>query len=207
MNRSWRFNNGHITLTFLAAMLLIALPLYSAAGQSGTSKSPASSSSANMLPDGPGKNLVLKDCQSCHSLQNVTSHRGNADDWAQVISQMIGRGANISDDDADTLVDYLSAHFGATSPRPAESSSPGAQKSAPNSAAQSRTSPEKSSTVNVNEASADNLQADLGLPKDQAEAIVQYRQKNGDFKNLQQLLAVPRVNAEKLKDEQNKITF
>lgn len=61
--------------------------------------------------------------------------------------------------------------------------------------------------MNVNEATVDNRQADLGLLKGQAEAIVQYRRNNGDFKNLQQLLAIPRVDAGKLKGEENKITF
>jgi len=30
---------------------------------------------------------------------------------------MIGRGANISDDDADTIVNYLAEHFGPFSPK------------------------------------------------------------------------------------------
>ncbi len=210
LNRSKQRNSGSITLSFLVTALLAALPLYSAASQSDTSKTPASSSPASLLPDGPGKDLVLKDCQSCHSIQNVISRHGTADDWAQVVSQMIGRGANISDDDADSIVDYLAAHFGPTSTKPgqpstsAENSKPASPAAAPAAPAQSGDS---SASVDVNKASADQLQLGLDLTQDQADAVVHYREQNGDFKNLQELLSVPGIDAAKLKDEQKKIAF
>ena len=175
-------------------MLLTALPLYSAASQSDTSQPSAPGSPVNMLPDGPGKDLVLKDCQSCHSIQNVVSRHGTADDWAQVVSQMIGRGANISDDDADTIVDYLAAHFGPSSPQAGQSASSADNSQPASPAASPAASANKNggsvTPVDVNKATADLLQSGLGMTQDQAETIVQYRKQNGDFKTLQQLLSV-----------------
>jgi len=96
----------------IAAAVLVALPLLCAAGQADKQKTDPSRSATDSLPDGPGKELVLKKCVSCHAIQIVTAKHASADDWAQTVSKMVGRGAVVSDDDADVIVDYLSAHFG-----------------------------------------------------------------------------------------------
>jgi len=112
LNTTMKINISRLKIRVLAASVLIALPLYLAAGQTDDTKAGSAKAAADSLPDGPGKEVVLKKCISCHSVQIVTNHHADADDWAQVVSKMIGRGAVISDDDADTIVDYLSAHFG-----------------------------------------------------------------------------------------------
>ena len=149
MNLQNQLNIGTTRFKVVAAAVLVALPLFYAAGQTEGAKpaegaadrgakptenaKPGSANSfANQLPDGPGKEVVLKKCVSCHTLQNVVARRGDADDWALEVSKMVGRGAVISDDDADTIVDYLAAHFGPNSPKPGPSS-PSADASQPDS--------------------------------------------------------------------------
>ena len=67
---------------------------------------------------------------------------------------------------------------------------------------------ETSSTpVNVNKASAQDLESSLGLAKAEAEAIVKYREKNGNFKTWHDVAAVPGVSAAEIEGMQKRITF
>jgi mono/diheme cytochrome c family protein len=117
-----RLSIGIAKFKFIAASVLVALPLFYAAAQTDNAQAGSSKPAADSLPDGPGKEIVLKKCVSCHSIQIVTAKHATADDWAQVVSKMVGRGAVISDDDADVIVDYLAAHFGPSSANPGNSS-------------------------------------------------------------------------------------
>lgn len=123
VNINGRIHIGHAGTKLLTASLLIALSMFFAAGQTDNSKPGPSSADANLLPDGAGKDVVLKKCTSCHSIRNVIATHGDADYWAQEVSKMIGRGANISDDEADTIVDYLAAHFGPSSQKSSDATS------------------------------------------------------------------------------------
>ncbi len=64
-----------------------------------------------------------------------------------------------------------------------------------------------SGRVNVNRATAADLSKVLGIPDKQASAIVDYRKANGDFADLDALCKVPGVDVEKLKAEQDAISF
>lgn len=66
------------------------------------------------LPDGPGRDAFSAGCSGCHSLGLVTGKKRPADEWGGVISQMIGRGAQIGPDQADAIEKYLAAHFSTT---------------------------------------------------------------------------------------------
>jgi competence protein ComEA len=63
------------------------------------------------------------------------------------------------------------------------------------------------SRYNVNKASAAVLADVLELPAPQAQAIVDYRAKNGDFKSLDDLAKVPGLDAAKLRDVRDRIGF
>lgn len=177
---------------------LLVVVLACAAAQTNSTKS-----DADLLPDGPGKAVVQRDCLTCHSVHTTTSKRGNEDDWANTVSTMIGRGANVSDDDANTIVEYMAAHFGPSAPKPDSSEGGHAGSSQP--AAPS--SPPATSTINVNKAGIEELVSSLDISKDEAEDIVHYRQKNGDFNSMQQLLSVPGLDADKIKKDEGKIVF
>jgi mono/diheme cytochrome c family protein len=150
-------NVGNARFRFIAASVLVALPLFYAAGQADNAKSGSSKSAADSLPDGPGKELVLKKCVSCHSIQTVTARHATGDEWAQIVSTMVGRGAVVSDDDADAIVDYLAAHFGPSSAKPGSSSSTGSS-STPGSGNSDTNTP-----IYINKATVDQLRSGLGL--------------------------------------------
>ena len=116
--------SGFTRIKLIAASALLSLPFFVSAAQTDSAKPGPSPADANLLPDGPGKEVVLKKCTSCHSIRNVISSRRTADDWAQEVSKMVGRGATISDDEAETIVNYLADHFGHSSPITDEPSKP-----------------------------------------------------------------------------------
>lgn len=61
--------------------------------------------------------------------------------------------------------------------------------------------------INVNTASSAQLQGFLALGEKDAAAIVAYREAKGPIKNLDQLKAVPGVNAAKLQQQKDLIAF
>ena len=67
---------------------------------------------AQALPDGPGKAVTERMCKGCHGLDNVVRARRTEDKWAEVVDDMVSRGAKGSDDEVDQVIKYLSAHFG-----------------------------------------------------------------------------------------------
>jgi competence protein ComEA len=62
-------------------------------------------------------------------------------------------------------------------------------------------------TVNVNKASAAQLEEALGLPEKEARAIVAYREQNGDIKNLDQLKSVPGLSPDTIQAKAPAIAF
>lgn len=202
---------GHSKFSVIAASALFALSLFYASGQTKLDKPDSPEVSSQLLPDGPGKEVVLKKCTSCHSVRNVIARRATADDWALVVTKMIGRGASISDDEGDTIVNYLADHFGPTSPKPGQSSpadaSPPASSAAP-TAAPAQKNGDSGTSVNVNNATAGQLMATLALTQKAADKIVHQRGQIGNFKNLQQLISIlDDDSAAKIKNEQSKIEF
>ncbi|HVO99895.1 MAG TPA: helix-hairpin-helix domain-containing protein [Bryobacteraceae bacterium] len=67
---------------------------------------------AQDLPDGPGKETVLKLCQDCHDLGMVTMDNRTREGWQKTVTKMGERGAEVSDDQFETIVAYLTTHFG-----------------------------------------------------------------------------------------------
>ena len=72
---------------------------------------PAKDQPKTQLPDGPGKDTFVKVCGSCHSTDNVIGKGYSEDGWAQVVSTMVNNGAQISDEQFDTIVKYLATSF------------------------------------------------------------------------------------------------
>ena len=148
----------------------------------------AVSTNSSALPPGEGKPIVERMCGSCHALKVVTSKRASPEQWAQLVDQMVSRGAEGTDEEIETVVEYLSKKFGLDSP------SPVAEKPA--------TQP-----VHVNQATASELSAALGLTSDESGAIVAYRRQNGKFKEWRDLTKVPGVDASKIEANKNRLVF
>jgi competence ComEA-like helix-hairpin-helix protein len=59
----------------------------------------------------------------------------------------------------------------------------------------------------VNDAPIDELKSVLGLSATEAKAIVEYRQDHGKFKEWRDLLKVPGVDAKKIEEKAERMTF
>lgn len=63
------------------------------------------------------------------------------------------------------------------------------------------------SRLNINRATKEDLADVLDLPPQQAAAIVEYRNKNGEFKNFDELEKVPGLDLKKLAAQRDRIGF
>jgi len=63
------------------------------------------------------------------------------------------------------------------------------------------------SPIRINKSAAKDLEGALDVPAGIAEAIVAYRQANGDFKTLDDLKKVPGLDAAKVDAQKTRITF
>src|SRR4051812_14194752 len=63
------------------------------------------------LPDGPGKEQLVKICGQCHEPQRAASIRLTRDGWEATIGDMIARGAKGSDEDFQAILDYLAKNY------------------------------------------------------------------------------------------------
>jgi competence protein ComEA len=61
--------------------------------------------------------------------------------------------------------------------------------------------------INVNKASAKDLETGLELTAKESEAIVTYRQGNGNFKTIDDLKKVPGVDAVKIESKKDRLEF
>ena len=81
--------------------------------------------SAQTFPDGPGKEILEKKCSTCHAPEQVTTFGRSAEEWHEVVVNMIDLGAELNEEEAKVLVEYLAKNWplkGATPPaeQPAE---------------------------------------------------------------------------------------
>jgi competence protein ComEA len=63
------------------------------------------------LPDGPGKQVLLDSCGSCHDAALVAGQKRSPDEWADVVNRMVGMGATVSDDQYKQITAYLNTNF------------------------------------------------------------------------------------------------
>jgi competence protein ComEA len=137
------------------------------------------------LPEGEGKELVIRMCNKCHGPAVFTKTRMGRVGWEDQVASMVEKGAVGTEEEIQIVVDYLVKNFG--------------RDSQPKAAA-----PEK---VNVNKAAAKQLETALGLSAKEAEAMVQYREKNGNFHEWGDLGKVPGVELKKLEGKKAAVEF
>jgi competence ComEA-like helix-hairpin-helix protein len=138
----------------------------------------------NPLPPGEGREVVERVCAPCHGVARLMLRKLDRDGWARLVDGMVNLGAKGTDEDIKIVVQYLSATF----PLPDSE----------------KMNPDK---VNVNKASSVRLTNTLKLFPEEAEAIVVYREKNGNFKEWQDLQKVPGVDPKKIESRKDHITF
>ena len=63
------------------------------------------------LPDGPGKELAVANCDSCHTLLSRVGSGYTPEGWRTVLRMMANQGANVPADQAEPLREYLTKSF------------------------------------------------------------------------------------------------
>jgi competence protein ComEA len=164
----------------------------------------AVSVSSPALPPGEGKPIVERMCSSCHALKVATSKRASPEQWAQLVDQMVSRGAEGTDEEVQTVVEYLSKNFGLDSP-PAAVDKEHADKEQEDKKAERDSGPAQ--RVQVNQATAAELSAALGLSSNESAAIVTYREQNGKFTEWRDLTKVPGLDASKIEKNKDRLIF
>ncbi len=132
---------------------------------------------AKNLPDGAGKEVVVKVCLSCHGAGNFRQMRKTKDEWSDQVGDMIDKGAEATDEQTAAIVAYLSANFG------------------------------PDSKINVNTAPFEEIKRVLALTANETQAFVDYRKQNGTLKAVGELEKIPGVPAEKIDAKKDRIAF
>lgn len=130
-----------------------------------------------LLPNGPGKDAVARICFECHGAGNFRRVRLTRDAWSEQVADMADRGAKGSETELAAIVEYLTVNFG------------------------------KDSKINVNTAPLVELKMVLGITAKEAQAVFDYREANGKFKVWQELQKIPGVDAKKIEEKKDLMTF
>ena len=135
---------------------------------------------ADDLPDGKGKDLILRACVGCHKAEEIAVYRFTRDEYHTIVYRMGDRGAQATRPELDVIADYLADHFPKV---------------------------EDATKINVNKATAQQISEGLALTKDEAEAVVKYRERHGDFHAWGDLLIIYGVDGKKIAAAKDKISF
>jgi mono/diheme cytochrome c family protein len=65
------------------------------------------------LPAGAGQTIVDARCSLCHSVDRVIAAKRTRPQWTSILNRMVYLGAPLTPDQTKTVLDYLSANFGA----------------------------------------------------------------------------------------------
>ena len=136
--------------------------------------------SAADLPDGKGKELILRACVGCHKAGEIAVYRFTKDEYHAIVYRMGDRGAQATQAELDIIADYLFENFPKV---------------------------EDATKINVNKASAQQIAAGLGLTEEEADAVVKYRERHGDFHAWGDLLIIYGVDGKKIAAAKDKISF
>lgn len=133
---------------------------------------------AQTFPDGQGKQEAQQACGQCHGLQQVAASKHTPEEWNNIVTDMMGRGAVIAEADIPVIAAYLAKSF-----------------------------PKTGGNVNVNRASAKELVDTLHLTSQEADALVKHREENGYFNKFQDLEKVAGLDVKKLEPSRDKLLY
>ena len=131
------------------------------------------------LPEGPGKAETVKLCSQCHEVERSVSLRQGREGWQGTLDKMVIMGAKGTDKEWAAVLDYLVKNYAA----------------------------DEVPKLNVNQATAIELESALSLKRSEAAAVLQYRTKNGNFKSIEDLKKVPGIDTAKIDAKKDRLTF
>jgi competence protein ComEA len=72
---------------------------------------PALADDYKSLPEGPGRDVMVRVCSQCHSPEVAAQQNMDAAGWKALVDQMANNGAQATDAEFDTISKYLAASF------------------------------------------------------------------------------------------------
>jgi Helix-hairpin-helix motif len=139
---------------------------------------PVFSVCARPLPEGNGKQVILRSCAGCHNPESFSSYEKTTEEWDAVVTRM-GQRTNASREELDALTAYLAANFPKI---------------------------EDPTKVNVNKANAKQIES-LGFTPQEAENIVVYRERHGTFRSWGDMLVIYGVDGRKVQAASEKMSY
>ena len=114
-----------------------------------------------------------------HELDRSIAPRQDLAGWQQTMNKMVAFGMKATEQETSAVLEYLVKNFPA----------------------------EEVPKINLNKAKAIELESGLSLKRSQAAGIIQYRDKHGDFKSIEDLKKVPGVDFDKIEAKKDRLTF
>jgi hypothetical protein len=131
------------------------------------------------LVEGPGMAETDKNCKACHEIERSISLRQDINGWNNTIAKMVGFGMKSKESDLAIVAEYLAKHY------PADALPP----------------------INVNTASAIELESRFSLKRSQSAAFLEHREKVGKIKTFADLKKAPGMDPEKVEAKKTQIVF
>jgi competence protein ComEA len=132
---------------------------------------------AQSLPNGPGKETFESVCSLCHAPTAPMGKQWTRLQWEAKVIEMLQEEPDVTPEERAAIVEYLSANF-----------KPGGK-------------------IYINKASAKDLGAALEISAKDAEAVIRYREQNGNFKTLDDLKKVPGLEPAKIQAKKELLEF
>ena len=95
-------NKRTIFLVGILLFILLTAVLLASCGSAGTPTTAGASD---------GQTLMQARCSVCHSVSRITSAHKTADEWKTTVDRMISRGAQLTPQEEQTLIDYLAQNY------------------------------------------------------------------------------------------------
>lgn len=132
---------------------------------------------AATMPPGDAREVTVRVCAPCHEPQKAASLRLTREGWDGVVAKMVGLGARASQEELAQITGYLATNFKGEAPKP----------------------------INLNSATAVELESVAGLLRKESAALIAWRNKNGPCKSLDDLKDVPGVPFAKIDERRDRL--
>lgn len=129
------------------------------------------------LPDGPGKDTYASVCSLCHSTSIPMGKQFTRQEWELKVTEMLQEEPDVTREERAAILEYVAANF-----------KPGGK-------------------IYINHAVAKDLQAALQITQAESEAIVRYRETQGDFKSFDDLKKISGLDTAKLESRKARLEF
>jgi len=127
------------------------------------------------LPEAPGKDVMVRVCGTCHEPQRSAAVRLTREGWQDVMAKMVSLGAKASEDEQAQILEYLATNFKGDAAKP----------------------------LNLNTATAIQLESVAGLLRKEAAAWIAHRSKVGPCKSLDDFKKLPGVPYKKIEERKD----